>query len=132
MTGVNEELMPIMRMTFPAGASGMSLADAPLGCVAFHSWILLFGWIPIDRHALTLTEVRDGFGFREDSSSWSQRQWRHERTLEDIDGGCIVRDRLTFSARIPWFEPVLAGIVRTLFQHRHGRLRRRYGAAEMH
>jgi hypothetical protein len=57
----------------------------------FRSWLLLFGVLLFDRHALALEAVTDGEGFVEESTSWMQRRWRHERLLTETDaGGCIV------------------------------------------
>src|SRR4051812_30172421 len=81
MRGVNYEMSPLFRMTHPKAAGEASLADAPRGVCAFQSLLLLFGVLPIDRHALTLIEVDIGKGFVEDSTSLLQRRWRHARQL---------------------------------------------------
>jgi hypothetical protein len=127
MRGVNEELMPLMRMTFPAAARDAGLADAPTGTFLFHSWLLLGGVLPVDRHNLRLTSVKPGRGFVEDSVSWTQRAWRHERTIEEAAGGCAITDRLTFRPRISVAGPLAAWIIRRLFEHRHARLRDTFG-----
>lgn len=127
MSGVNAELMPLVRMTYPSEAKSLSIADAPTGDFLFWSWILAYGFFPIDRHHLRLVETRPGEGFVEESVSWLQRRWRHERTVADLPGGCLVTDRLTFESRIRLFEPFVSRIVGALFRHRHRRLRRRYG-----
>ena len=87
MKGVNAELMPLIRMTVP-GPAGMNLEDMPLGEVGFHSWLLLGGLLPFDRHAMRLLEVEAGHRFLESSSSWLQAVWQHERRLETVAGGC--------------------------------------------
>lgn len=126
MDGVNAELGPWLRMTYPDDQA--SLADAVPGRIAFRSWILLLGLVPLDRHTLALDRV-DAHGFVEESTSWMQRRWRHERELvDDVGGGCVVTDRLVFEPRFTLSRPVLAGVVRTVFNHRHRRLRRRFGA----
>ncbi len=90
----------------------------------FKSWVLLLGVVPVDRHALALTRVTEGTGFVEDSTSWLQRRWRHERTLTDAnDGRCTVADRLTIEPRIAMAAPLVRTIVHAAFTHRHRRLR---------
>ena len=97
MDGVNAELMPLIRMTSPKEARGFRIEDAPLGQVAFKSWLLLGGLLPVDLHALRLFEVHPGHGFVESSTSWLQSLWRHERTLQDTPEGCRVTDTVTFA-----------------------------------
>jgi hypothetical protein len=129
MQGVNAELFPFVRMTHPRGLPSITTVDPAPGTVLFQSWLLLFGVLPFDRHALALDEVSDGDGFVEESTSWLQRRWRHERRLTDrAAGGCIVTDRLTIEPRLAMMKPVEAVVVRRLFDHRHRRLRQRFGA----
>lgn len=128
MNGVNAELGPWLRMTYPDDQA--SLADAVPGRVAFRSWILLLGVVPLDRHTFGLDRVDDARGFVEESTSWMQRRWRHERELVDhVGGGCVVTDRLVFEPRFTLSRPMMVGVVRRVFIHRHRRLRRRFGAS---
>jgi ligand-binding SRPBCC domain-containing protein len=54
--------------------------------------------------------------------------WEHERTLEPYgEGGCRVRDRLSFEPRLPGMGGLLERIVSATFRHRHRRLRGRFG-----
>jgi ligand-binding SRPBCC domain-containing protein len=97
--------------------------------VLFRSWTLLFGFVPLDRHALVLDVIDDGDGFVEESSSWLQRRWRHERMLMDFgDGSCVVTDRLVVEPRLQVTRPLIAVVVKRVFTHRHRQLRRRFGA----
>jgi hypothetical protein len=133
MAGVNDELAPMVRMTFPRWAA--TLADAPrerLGAVAFHSWLLLAGLVPFDRHALRLVQVEDrgplGGGFAESSTSWLQARWDHEREVEPVDAtSCRVTDRLVVVPRVPLARPITAWVVPRIFEHRHRRLVARFG-----
>ena len=127
MDGVNGELAPWVRMTVPGGARGQRLEDAPLGRVAFSSWLLFLGVWPFDRHTLTLVAIDPGRSFDELSHSWLQRSWRHERTVEPSARGCTVTDRLMPVPRVAALAPVVRGVVRRLFEHRHARLLRRFG-----
>lgn len=128
MEGVNAELRPFVRMTFPAGSEQLSEAAIVPGQMLFRSWLLAGSVIPIDRHDLTLERVTDGEGFDEESTSMLQRRWRHERRLSDTpEGGCVVRDHLVIVPRLRVARPVVALAVRFLFDHRHRVLRRTFG-----
>lgn len=129
MRGVNDELMPWLRMTYPRRASRLTAAAVVPGVVLFRSWLLAFGVVPFDLHTLVLVQVHDGEGFVEESSSWLERRWRHERWLTDAPSGrCVLTDRLLVEPRLPLARPIGAAIVRQLFAHRHRRLRARFGA----
>jgi ligand-binding SRPBCC domain-containing protein len=129
MAGVNAELMPFVRMTHPRDRTSLEGKPIVPGEVVFHSWLLLGGVLPFDRHALALERVIDGEGFDEESTSWMQRRWRHERRLIDEgDGTCTVTDHLEVEPRLSLLRPLAARVVRFLFGHRHRRLVRRFGA----
>jgi ligand-binding SRPBCC domain-containing protein len=130
MRGVNRELAPLVKMTHPAAADSLSQAEVPLGQVAFHSWLLLFRVLPFDRHALRLLEVVPDAGFREDSSSWLQRHWRHERWLEPLGSdGTLLTDRVEFEPRLAPLLPLVERLVARIFAHRHRQLHRAFGGA---
>ncbi len=127
MKGVNFELHPFVHMT--SGRNHQTLpTDVAPGRVIFRSWLLLFHVLPFDRHSLALNQIERGRGFIEESSSWLQRRWRHERSLTPDQGhGCLVVDRLVIEPRLRLFRPLVSLIVTHLFQHRHRRLKRRFG-----
>jgi ligand-binding SRPBCC domain-containing protein len=135
MAGVNEELDPWVRMTHPEDMQ--DLASAPpdvLGGVAFQSWLLALGFLPFDRHALTLLSVDDrgpgGGSFVEDSTSWMQTRWRHERSVETTsDRTSAVTDRLVIEPRVGLARPLVKRIVPWLFTRRHRTLVARFGQA---
>lgn len=129
MDGVNRELMPLLRMTHPADAPPLDDPRVRPGVVLFSSWLLLGGVIPIDRHTLTLERVLPGEGFDERSHSWLQRVWLHQRRVRPQGDGCEVVDALAFEPRVPGTAALVAPIVQSLFEHRHRRLRARFGAA---
>ena len=124
MDGVNDELMPIVRMTYPRRLAGFTIADAPLGERAFRSWILLFGVMPIDAHDLTLISVDAGRGFHEHSSSLAQRDWIHERTLTPVTNGTRVTDHIRYAPRLSFLAGALRPVFQAIFRHRHRRLAR--------
>ncbi|UDY37843.1 hypothetical protein [Dermatobacter hominis] len=139
MAGVNQELGPFVRMTHPSHLGDLTEvlagddAAALLGAVAFRSWLLGFGVVPFDRHALRLVAVTDGGvaggSFREDSTSWLQRRWRHDRDVVADGTGSRVTDRVVVEPRVGVARPVTAAVVGFLFSHRHRRLASRFGAA---
>jgi len=126
MAGVNAELSPYVRMTHPRAMSAIGDVEIVPGEVVFHSWLLLFGVVPFDRHAFAFERVTVGRDFVEESTSWLQRRWRHERAVVERAGGCTVTDRLTIEPRIGVTAPLERAIVRALFDHRHRRLRAAY------
>ncbi len=125
--GVNAELMPLVRMTYPAGRERI---DARAEREPFVSWILLFGLVPIERHRVRLA-LFDGPGrrFHEHSSNWAARDWIHRRSVRQESLGARVTDRCAFDARIPCLAPLIALAYRLVFRHRHRRLREMYGTA---
>lgn len=127
MTGVNSELQPLLRMTVPAGLTGATIADLPLGRPAGRSWLLLFGLVPVDFDDLTIAERGPGYRFLEKSVMLTQSCWEHERRVRALDEGCIITDRLCWRGRIPPLGTLYRLAVPILFRHRHRRLRRRFG-----
>jgi len=119
---VNDELMPIVRMTCPPAFRRIDPATVPLGRPWFRSWILLLGVLPFDYDHLRLIAIEPGRGFHEDSTMLSQRRWVHRRTLEPTDGGTRVVDRIEFEPRLPGLAGFLRPIFRAVFRHRHRRL----------
>lgn len=130
MPGVNYELWPILRMTYPRWAERLDPGTVPLGRRIFRSWILLFGIVPCEYDDVRLERLDPGNGFLERSTMLGQRLWEHERTLEDpagAPGTCRLTDRVRFIPRLPAGGRVALAIVRRLFRHRHRRLRKAFG-----
>ena len=128
MEGVNPEVSPFLKMTYPNNAPTLSSQHVPCNDVLFASWLLLFGVIPFDRHALAIESINDGVGFVEDSTSLLQRRWRHARTISELAGGCVVQDHLTVEPRLAHAAPIVERVVRRLFNHRHRKLQQQFGA----
>jgi hypothetical protein len=126
MAGVNDELWPIFRMTHPPGLDRLP-DDAPTGVRLFRSWVLLFGILPVDYDDLTLVRVEPGRGFLESSRLLTSRRWEHERTIGAASPGSVLTDRITFEPRVRAAGPALFRITRSLFAHRHRRLRKAFG-----
>ena len=56
--------------------------------------------------------------------------WEHERTVVATGGhSCLVTDRVGFTSRTAMPAAVLRRVVPRLFEHRHRRLRRRFGGS---
>ncbi len=128
MRGVNAELWPFVRMTAPTGTARFDPATTPVGKMAFRSTLLLFGVIPYDLHSLRFTEITPNNGFVEHSTSLMQKAWSHERWLQRVPEGTLLRDRVTFVPRMPWLDAVLLPIFKLIFLHRHRQLQRIFGA----
>jgi ligand-binding SRPBCC domain-containing protein len=129
--GVNEELMPIARMTVPRGLGGdFGIADVDAPQRLGRSWLLLGGLIPFDWDDIGIEQIGPGFSFSERSTMLSQRSWHHDRQVEPLgEGACTVTDRIRFVPRVPVLAPLLRPVFLRTFRHRHRRLRRRFGAA---
>lgn len=116
-----------LRMAYPSSIETLHADNVPLGTILFRSWLLLWGFIPLDRHSLCLTEIVPGEGFHEESSSWLERSWIHDRRITPMADGCRVTDRLRFKPRIPALRALLCRIVRSTFERRHRRLVEKFG-----
>jgi ligand-binding SRPBCC domain-containing protein len=132
--GINHELSPFLRMTMPRGLRGQTIDDVPVGAPLGRSWLLLFGFFPVDFDDLSLAERGPGLRFLERSSMLTMSVWQHERTVEPAGVGARVTDRLSFELRrpmrwIPGFHALAARTVAFLFRHRHRRLAEQYGPA---
>jgi ligand-binding SRPBCC domain-containing protein len=128
MAGVNAELRPWLRMTVPRGLELRPRVIEPPGEFAFHSWLLLGGVLPIDRHALGFEAMSpEERWFHERSSSWLQREWVHWRSVEATQRGCRLTDRVTCVPKVAMLEPLVGRIVNAVFDHRHRVLRAMFG-----
>jgi ligand-binding SRPBCC domain-containing protein len=126
--GVNEELMPIVRMTVPRGLGDLAIADVEPGTRLGRSWLLLGGVIPFDYDDIVIESIVPGRAFHERSTMLSQRSWSHDRLVDpEGDSACTVTDRVRFEPRLGVLAPVLRVVFRLVFLHRHRRLRRRWG-----
>jgi len=125
--GINDELRPLMRMTVPSGFTSLEPEEIELGEPIGRSWVLLAGVLPVDYDDITLVELDPGRRFVERGRLLSQRMWQHVRSVEPVDGGCVVRDVVAWEPKIPVSGRALRPLFATIFRHRHRRLRRRFG-----
>lgn len=124
--GIRTELRPLARMTVPGGVESILDLDVELGKPLGRTWILLFGFLPLDRVDLTLVELEEGRRFVEQSPMSAMRLWRHERRVDPLPGGSRIEDRLAFEPRLA--RHLTRRLVALLFRHRHRVLRRELGA----
>jgi ligand-binding SRPBCC domain-containing protein len=124
MQGVNRELFPLARMTYPPEFASIDPRHVSLDRRVFRSWILAAGIVPIDYDDLTFVEWEPGRRFLERSPMLTQREWQHERIVEPMDGGSIVTDRVRFLPRATALGPLFLAVFRLAFRLRHRNLRR--------
>ncbi len=129
MSSVNWELAPIVRMSAPREWQDCAIERWETGSKLFDSWILLFGFVPVDLHSFRLQEIFADSGFQECSSSWMNKEWRHRRIALAGGQGCIVTDHVVVVGRIPLLSALLMPVYRFVFRHRHRRLRKQYKKA---
>ncbi|MBL9066678.1 MAG: hypothetical protein JNN10_10345 [Sphingopyxis sp.] len=128
LAGINAEAMPIFRMTAPPGIHGMVDAEFVPGQMLFRSRVLAFGLIPYDWTELTLVEFEPGRRFVERSRMGSMHGWQHIRTVDPVNGGCVVTDELCFEPK--WPRPIARLMIDIAFRNRHRQLKRRFGAMQ--
>lgn len=132
--GVNFEMWPLLRMTFPRDTQNLAESWTP-GRRLFRSWMLLGGLLPLEYDDIAFAAVEPGRRFHERSVLLSQRVWEHERVIEPLAPGahgatargCRLTDRVGFEPRIAPLGAVYEAIFRRIFAHRHRRLRKRFG-----
>jgi len=129
--GVNFELRPLVRMTFPRHLARLDPQEVELGRRLGRCWVLLFGVVPVDWDDLTLVELEPGRRFLERSPMLTQRLWEHERLVIPEGGGTRLIDRLRFTPRLAPMGALQAPIFERVFRHRHRRARRRFGTRAM-
>ena len=126
--GVNKELGPLLKMSFPKAYA--DLADIPVdGKSYFAAGIRLFGVVPIDRHQFAFVGFDAPNSFDERSSNLNMRMWSHKRSLVERSGGVEITDRCAFVPRIAFMGGLLRGIFSWVFKRRHKRLLQRFAQA---
>jgi ligand-binding SRPBCC domain-containing protein len=125
--GIDDEMAPLLRMTFPRGMRALPSDAFVPGRRLCRSWLLLLCVLPVDWSDLTLVELEPGRRFLERSPMFSMAFWQHERIVAPSAHGTTVVDNLTFRPRLLPRALVRAGVA-LFFRHRHARLRRRFGA----
>lgn len=124
--GVNHEMRPLLRMTFPANITDVTACWRPRKRL-YRSWILLGGVLPLDYDDVSFYEVEPGRRFLESSHMFSQRRWEHERTIEPAEHGSCLTDRVRYEPRVKVLASVYGYVVKAVFKLRHRNLRRLFG-----
>ena len=129
MAGVNRELMPLLRMTYPAGLERLDQQTVPLGARLFRSYLLAFGVLPVDWDDLAFESITPGQGFVESSSLATARTWQHRRWIDAgaTSESCLLTDHLTWTPRLAVPGAIFRQIVPLLFRHRHRQLVKMFG-----
>jgi len=122
--GVQTEMAPLLKMTFPEGMRRIPQDQGSLGKPLGNCRFLLFGLVPIDLSRLTFVEMEPGRRFVEQSPLLSMKLWRHERVIEACGDGARVVDTLEFTPRMA--SGIVAWFVSRFFAHRHAVLRRQF------
>lgn len=123
--GINHEMRPWMTMATPHGNQNLTIDAVSVGEPLGRAWLRLFGVLPFDYDALTITALEPGRRFREESTMLSMRRWVHDRTVEPApDGRTTVTDHVTLAPRLPLIPAggLLHGVLAAFFRHRHRRL----------
>jgi hypothetical protein len=125
VSGANDELWPLAKMTFPFPLDRRTPPEQVVGRY-FRSWMLGFGFVPVDRRTMKIEVFEEG-RFRECSTSWLQGQVCHERTAVAADhGSTVLTDTLVAESRGRLVDALLRRSVTLTFRHRHRRLRRHF------
>ncbi len=124
--GVNREMRPLVRMTFPPNVSDVTDGWRPEKRL-YRSWLMLFGILPLDYDDVSFCEVEPGRRFLERSRTFSQRLWEHERTVEPYEQGSRLTDRVCYEPRVRSLAPIYGPVLKLLFRLRHRNLRRLFG-----
>ncbi|MFC7450911.1 hypothetical protein [Rhodococcus daqingensis] len=130
--GINDEMMPVMRMAMPRGVRGLTVDTVPVGRRIGRCRLFLFGVVPFDHDDLLIAELEPGHRFHERSTMASMRVWEHERTLTAEAGRrTLVRDRVRFEPRrplvaVPGLPWLLERGLALFFAHRHRKLQRHF------
>lgn len=127
MEKVNSELMPMAFMTVPTRWKLKPIVEWPEKEHLFDSWILLFGFLPVDRHSIFFDAIEPEVGFSEKSTSFLNRLWNHQREVSETASGCKVTDTVEFEPRITFFGRIAKALYEMTFAHRHKVLRKEYG-----
>ena len=128
ISGANDELWPLAKMTFPFHLDSRTPPEQIVGR-QFRSWMLAFGLVPVDRRTMQIEVFEEG-RFRECSNSWMQGRWCHERTA--VPAGLlstVLTDTLVIEPRGRLAGALLRRSITLTFHRRHRRLRRHFGQA---
>jgi len=126
VSGVNDELWPLAKMTCPAHLDRIAAPTHAVGGPPVRSWMLLFGVVPIERRSIQF-DVLEEARFVDCSTGWLNGRWRHDRSVvARDDGSTLLTDKLVLEPRVSLMSVLLRPAVTWMFSRRHRRLRRRF------
>mgnify|MGYP001461501791 CR=1 FL=1 len=129
MRGVNAELFPWMRLTYPKGPDALKENIKPPGRFLFKSWFLFLCFIPIDYNSFFFKFISQEGHFHESSSSLTHKNWCHIRKISVSEGGSLLQDELEITPRVKMLSPLIRFFAQRLFLHRHNILRKKFNKA---
>ena len=122
VSGANDELWPLAKMTLPIQLDSHTPPGEVVGR-QLHTWTLAFGFLPVDRRTMQIEVFEEG-RFRECSRGLLQGRMCHERTAVGAeDDSTILTDILVFESRGRLADAILQRGVTMTFRRRHRRLR---------
>ena len=125
ISGANDELWPLAKMTFPIRLDARTPPEQVVGR-RFRSWMLAFGFVPVDRRTIEIEVFEEG-RFRECSTSWLQGRVCHERTAVAADhGSTVLTDTLVHESHGRLVDALLRSGITLTFRRRHRRLRHHF------
>jgi ligand-binding SRPBCC domain-containing protein len=128
VSGINDELWPFARMKFPAHLDRIATPPHAVGAPPVHTWMLAFGFLPIERRAIRFDVLEEG-RFVDCSIGWMNGRWRHDRSVvAREDGTTVLTDKLVLEPRMRLMSALLRPVVTRMFRRRHRRLRRHFPA----
>ena len=126
VSGINDELWPLMKMRCPAHLDRIAAPPHAVGAPPVHGWMLLLGVVPIERRSIQFDLLEDG-RFVDCSTGWLNGQWRHDRSvIARDDGSTLLTDKLILEPRFGIMRILLRPAVTLTFRRRHRRLRRHF------
>ena len=126
MRGVNTELFPWMKLTYPKGPDFLRGNILAPGRFLFKSWFLFLGFIHIDYYSFYFIFLSQEGDFHENSSSLTYKNWCHIREISSSEEGCLLKDDLEITPRLFFLSPLIRFFARRIFLHRHSVLRKKF------
>lgn len=128
VSGINDELWPLAKMTCPAHLDRIAAPPHAVGQPPVHSWMLVLGVVPIERRTIQFDLLEEG-RFVDCSTGWLNGRWRHDRSVAARDdGSTLLIDKLVLESRVRLMRVLLRPTVTWMFRRRHRRLRRHFDA----
>jgi ligand-binding SRPBCC domain-containing protein len=126
VSGMNDELWPLIKMSCPAHLDHIASPPHTVGGPPVHTWMLLLGVVPIERRSIQFN-VLDERRFVDRSTGWLNGLWRHDRSVvARDDGSALLTDKVVIEPRVKPMTVLLRPGLTWMFRRRHRRLRRHF------